>query len=851
MNKLYTLIAAFLLVAPHFSLPILAVEKADTLFVVKKDYSVDAFPGVMVKAVQEKGNKLVVTDNNGDTFSYDLADLEAYDKPTFVARPAITSFKFNNKFNHQLYADTTFVVSDDAITGDVAAIGRWLTPSFKVSDSRAEVYLDDTVRLRSKVSRVRFADKHRITCAYPGMRVLKSVLVKPAVDGETSIEATEIPLTSDMLYTNAPSNYSNQDLDQAIDNNPSTYFHSTWGSGAYEKLPEDEFPYIDVTLPNGLHSLQVSYQNRHDTGNRSATSVSVMASEDGQSWQEVYRFMEATGLSTESGAVNTSSVIKLDRDCRYFRLLMLSANYKNYFCVAELKFYEATETVEEASPAEYRNTFVPMGHEYQFRMNWLTDKAQHTPSIYVDIDGSDEYGYSVVPDSKTYYYDATIRIDGAGVFPDMESTPVKIKGRGNSSWNGSNSWSKNPYRLKFDKKVKPFGLTKGKSWVLLANRQSGSMTSNAIGMYAAGLVGTDGANHIIPVELYMNGDYWGSYNFTEKVGLSNNSIDLADEMRAAFLELDTYGADADETRCTSSPGNLPVKIKFPEPGTNGDVFDLTTTELTSTDQIMDRFNAFTKLVNQGEDISSEVDVESLARYLLAVEFIENYELTHPKSTFLYHPDVLDPEAKFHWGPVWDLDWSFGYEYHGRSYFQGGATEKYWNQSSFEASAFMRKLRQAGEPLDRAMYVAWTRFMRDHLEEIIDYCDEYYSFASPSLTNNNNSAYWSDKDYTDYATTTANAKKWLRSRANYLYRTLTPYELTDEELNGYPSEEGGGEGSSDLVVDTEHGDITRKATLFDVYDMSGVRLKHGATYNNFRSGLAPGLYIVNGKKVLIR
>lgn len=561
--------------------------------------------------------------------------------------------------------------------------------------------------------------------------------------------------------------------------------------------------------------------------------------------------MEATGLSTGQGAVNTSSWIQLDHDYRYFRLLMLSANYKNYFCVAELKFYEVTEVVEEASPAEYKNIFVPMGHDYQFRMNWLTDKATRTPSIHIDIDGTDQYGYAIVPDSKTYYYDATISIDGADVFPDMEPTPVKIKGRGNSSWNGSNSWSKNPYRLKFDKKVKPFGLTKGKSWVLLANRQSGSMTSNAIGMYAAGLVGTDGANHIIPVELYMNGDYWGSYNFTEKVGFSNNSIDLDDEMRAAFLELDTYGADADETRCTSSPGSLPVKIKFPEPGTDGNVFDLSTTELTSTAQIMNRFNAFAKLVNAGEDISSEVDVESLARYLLVTEFVENYELTHPKSTFLYHPDVLDPEAKFHWGPIWDLDWSFGYEYHGRTYFQGGATENYWTQSSFEAVSFMRKLRKAGEPLDRAMYVAWTRFMRDHLEEIIDYCAEYYNFARPSLENNNNSAYWSDKDNTNYATTTSNAKTWLRSRANYMYRTLTPYELTDEELNGYPAEEGSGEGSSDLVVDTEHGDMTRKVTLFDVYDMSGVRLKHGATYNNFRSGLAPGLYIVNGKKVLIR
>ena len=53
-------------------------------------------------------------------------------------------------------------------------------------------------------------------------------------------------------------------------------------------------------------------------------------------------------------------------------------------------------------------------------------------------------------------------------------------------------------------------------------------------MKAACLVGTAGANHIVPVELYMNGEYRGSYNFTEKVGFSNNSIDLDDETGAAL-----------------------------------------------------------------------------------------------------------------------------------------------------------------------------------------------------------------------------------------------------------------------------------------------------------------------------
>ena len=55
------------------------------------------------------------------------------------------------------------------------------------------------------------------------------------------------------------------------------------------------------------------------------------------------------------------------------------------------------------------------------------------------------------------------------------------------------------------------------------------MMTNAIGMKVAQLAGVAGANHIVPVNLYINGEYRGSYNFTEKIGFHNNSIDLDDE----------------------------------------------------------------------------------------------------------------------------------------------------------------------------------------------------------------------------------------------------------------------------------------------------------------------------------
>lgn len=803
----------------------------DTLFVLKSNGTLDIFPAATIKSATKGSGSLLITTKNGTKYKYALSDLESYDHQLKVAKPTITSFKFNNKFNHQLFTDVECEITDNhEIKGEIAAIGHWLTPSFKRADKRAEVYLDGDQQLVSKYSRVKLGAEHTITVAYPGIQVLKSIMLTPGEEGEEIVEKYPIALSFDMLSTNAPSNYPDREgLDKLIDDDPSTFFHSTWGTGAYPKLPEDDFPYIDVALPEPVHNLVCEMTNRTDTGTRSPEVISLMTSSNGTDWVESYRFMEATGFSSAQGATNSSPVLEFEQPCSHVRIMMLKANYKNYFCLSELKLYTATTTKGEGTEATYEEVMQPFGTDYALKLDWKV--ATGVPRVELEIE------YGDIPASKTNYNYGQITIDGAGFYPSLESQNIYIKGRGNSSWS-SNYYSKNPYRLKFLEKVKPFGLKNGKNWVLLANRQSGSMMTNAIGMYASGLIGADGANHIVPVDLYMNGMYWGSYNFTEKVGLANNSIDLEDESKACRIELDTY---SDEMIYYSNPYRVPVKIKEPD-------FDEDETDLESYEQIMDSFNAFTQLVKNGEDISSEVDVESMARFLVADELILNCELFHPKSTFLYHENVLEDTCKWKWGPMWDLDWSYGYE-KSHSYFLGNSTDNYWTSINMEATSFISKMRKCGEPLDRAMYKYWTRFMHVHLQELIDYCDEYYAFAKPSLENNNNQVHRSNLDYTNYASSTENAKRWLRQRAQSVYAKLTPYEMTEDEILGIPEDED--EETPDTPFYTDKVTAPATPTFFEVYNLQGVKLKSRARYNEWRNGLAPGIYIVNGKKVLVQ
>ena len=431
----------------------------------------------------------------------------------------------------------------------------------------------------------------------------------------------------------------------------------------------------------------------------------------------------------------------------------------------------------------------PYGRDITVRVDFATDHSTgqyQVPTIYITTDN----GTSIT--SKYYYWDGKVRIDGAGVFPDLPETAMQIKGRGNSSWT---STGKAPYHMKFENSTKVLGLKKGKHWNLIANAQTRSMTSNALSMKMAQMVEAAGANHEIPVELYINGEYRGSYNLTEKVGLSNNSIDLVDETYATLLELDSY---YDETyRFRSSQYNLPVNIKEPD-------FSEGTTKLTQS-MIEESVNRVWDALYRGDDMQYLLDLDYLARFLFVDELSENYELFHPKSTFWYNENLMDSSSKYVFGPVWDFDWSYGYQLNG-NYFTGSPTNDFWTRVNMEANEWAKNLRYCGDNFNKIYYQQWHRFMTDgSLDELIDFCDDYYKFAAPSFTHDN--TVWRCGDATTYATVTEKAKDWLRKRARYVYdymgNTLgyNSKGYLDDYNNGVLMGDANGDGSvttSDLV-----------------------------------------------------
>ena len=180
----------------------------------------------------------------------------------------------------------------------MACIGHWATPSFKLTDKRAEVFLDDSIRLYSKYSRVKLGPSHTLTVAYPDINIISPILTKEAVIQPGYETEEQVALTAEMLSTNAPSNYG-EDPANLLDGDVNTIFHSTWGSGEYEKLEEGVNPYLEIELPEPLQLMKFCFTNRNSSG-RYATGLRLTASNDGNTWTFIRDFdIDADNLPAE------------------------------------------------------------------------------------------------------------------------------------------------------------------------------------------------------------------------------------------------------------------------------------------------------------------------------------------------------------------------------------------------------------------------------------------------------------------------------------------------------------------------------------------------------------------------
>jgi hypothetical protein len=351
--------------------------------------------------------------------------------------------------------------------------------------------------------------------------------------------------------------------------------------------------------------------------------------------------------------------------------------------------------------------------------------------------------------SKTEYVTGTAQLLGRGVYDDFETTAMQIRGRGNTTWN----YSKKPYRVKFEKKQILADFKKQKNYVLLANYLDPAMMRTEVAYAFGKIIGLDHVNHVIPVDVYLNDIYKGSYMLTEKVGFNNGSInDLGDqEANSILFEMDTYSADADEYPWTSNYYSLPMRIKDPDAPTDEDEL------ITWWSGWIEDFDEFEKALYNGDDdiFDKYVDLDALVKYVMTNDICHNAELNHPKSTYLHKTRG----GKYFFGPAWDFDWAF--EYTGT---KPTATLLY---SNYNGGKFFLQLCNNERFLQRFGEI-WRDFYDNHRQELLDVFDQYADTLEPSAANDGQK--WSSTK--GFRSNVATLRTWVSQRLDYINASST-------------------------------------------------------------------------------
>ena len=261
------------------------------------------------------------------------------------------------------------------------------------------------------------------------------------------------------------------------------------------------------------------------------------------------------------------------------------------------------------------------------------------PVIKIDINGGKE-----ITEKVSSYESAYIKvIDRKNPEYSFEKE-VGIRGRGNTTW----KYDKKPWRIKFDNKTSMFGFDAAKSWVLLANYQDQTLMINTTAFEMARRLGLEYTNTSNHVELYMNGTYRGSYDLTQQIQTGDGRINI-DENEGFLVELDlNYDED---WQFKTNHLQLPVMVKTPEIET--------ASQMAFVAEAINNLEATLFAPSfPNNNYRDLIDIESVINYIIVNEVAFNLEIGYPKSVFMYR----DKGKKIKMGPVWDLDWGFGFNY---------------------------------------------------------------------------------------------------------------------------------------------------------------------------------------------
>ena len=385
--------------------------------------------------------------------------------------------------------------------------------------------------------------------------------------------------------------------------------------------------------------------------------------------------------------------------------------------------------------------------EYQIDVTKFTG----LPIINLITDGS------VQIDSKEDYVEGDVSLDGRRDFESLYDLPMKIRGRGNSTWF---IHPKKPFQMKLAEKSAFLGMPEDKKWLFLAEYSDKTMLRNTIAFELGYMSNLDWTPAGEFAEVFLNGEYNGTYNITQKVEESDNRVALGDT--GYLLELDQLDRiDPDDVYFNSTVTNrFIINIKEPSLEYDSDQYAYIKNLIAAFEGVLFGNNF------QDENIGYRqyIDLDSFIDWYLISEISKNVDSRWYSSIYL---NVI-PGEKIKMGPLWDFDLAFGNTDYSDTQFYEGWWVRFnpWYERLFEDPYFIQMVK------DRFV------FFKNNEGLIIEKIDSYAEQLKWAQAENDNKwetigrYVWPNPVvYDTYQEEVDHLKNWYQDRMDWLEEAL--------------------------------------------------------------------------------
>ncbi|MCR5782495.1 MAG: CotH kinase family protein [Clostridia bacterium] len=312
-------------------------------------------------------------------------------------------------------------------------------------------------------------------------------------------------------------------------------------------------------------------------------------------------------------------------------------------------------------------------------------QSENIPSLFITTDSG---GWEYLHKDKDNKVPGRVVVrDGGEVALDARLSHIKMRG---NSWADTREDYAKAYNIKFVNKQSLLGLGKAKKWALLTSE----VERNQFALTLASTVGLDYTPDCAPADVYLDGDYRGTYLVCENVQVAKNRVeipDLKDANEAAnpgvdikkcalagdrtdeeeipgarkwveipnnpddisggyLIELDDYERYCAEISGFVSELSTPVEIHSPEYASRSEV-DYIADYWQEAEDALYSESGFNSL---GRYYTDYFDFDSLVKVFLVQEFCKNGD-AGGTSCFFYKK----PDGKLYAGPVWDFNGALG------------------------------------------------------------------------------------------------------------------------------------------------------------------------------------------------